>query len=65
MGLYEELYAKKKSGTNLEFDKFTVEDLKTLFIDEVKTDRMIATLFDVKPSSRTVEEKTVSQLEMH
>ncbi len=53
MGLYKELSEKRKDGKKLDFDKLSVRDLRILFIDEGKSDRMIAELFDVKLSKVT------------
>lgn len=53
MGVFEELQAKKQSGEKILFDNLTVEDFRTMYIDEGKTDYMISMLFDIKESKVT------------
>lgn len=50
MELYNKLTRKKEKGIKLNLDDLTPKQLKILFINESKTDRMIAELFDVKRS---------------
>lgn len=53
MGLYEELLERKQRGEAHRIKNFAHTDLKRLFIDEEKSDKQIAELFDVKPSRIT------------
>lgn len=53
MGLFEELSERKSTGEILCFDDLTSEELRQLYIDEEKTDRIIAELFEVKQSKIT------------
>ena len=50
MGLFEELKERKSSGEQLSLDALTREELRKIWYDEVNTDKMIAELFNVKPS---------------
>jgi hypothetical protein len=53
MGLYDEFLNRIDAGEELKINELTPEVLRILFIEEVKTDSMIAELFDVKPSKIT------------
>jgi len=53
MGLYEELCERKANGEILKFENLSAEDLNKLFIEEEKTDKILAELFDVKQSKIT------------
>ncbi|MFB6468850.1 hypothetical protein ACE38V_19010 [Cytobacillus sp. Hz8] len=53
MGLYDELTKRKTVGEIFDVNDLTPEKLKIMFIDEQKTDNMIATLFNVKKSKIT------------
>lgn len=57
MGIFEEFKVRKDSGELLSLDELTPEQLKTMFIDEEKTDRMISRLFEVKESKITYRRK--------
>jgi hypothetical protein len=50
MGVFEKFKAKVESGVTLSLDDLTPDDLRSMFIDEEKSDNMIAQLFDVKES---------------
>lgn len=53
VGLYEELCERKANGAILKYENLSAEDLNQLFIDEEKTDEILAELFDVKQSKIT------------
>lgn len=53
MELYEKLLIRKEEENPLLLQDLTPEDLEILFIKEEKTDKMIASLFDVKTSKIT------------
>ena len=47
MSLYEELIKRKNNGETLKVEDLSSEELKQLIIDERKTDRILAELFEV------------------
>ncbi|PPQ47384.1 hypothetical protein C5G87_18920 [Paenibacillus peoriae] len=53
MGLFEELSTKKAKGIILKLEELTSDELSQIYIDEEKTDSMIAKLFEVKQSKVT------------
>jgi hypothetical protein len=53
MGLYDEFLNRIDAGEDLDIKELTPDILRILFIEEVKTDSMIARLFDVKVSKIT------------
>ncbi len=53
MGLYEEFEVRKSNCERIDINELTPEVLRILFIEEEKTDNMIANLFDVKPTKIT------------
>lgn len=53
MELYKRFKNKKDAGKKMKLDDLSPEELKILFIEESKTDRMIADLFEVVPSKIT------------
>ncbi|QUL55194.1 hypothetical protein KDC22_00950 [Paenibacillus tritici] len=57
MGIFEEFKVRKDSGEVLLLNELTSEQLKTIFIDEGKTDKMISQLFEVKESQITYRRK--------
>ncbi|NLM97597.1 MAG: hypothetical protein GX175_08325 [Halanaerobiaceae bacterium] len=57
MSLYEELIKRKNNGETLKVEDLSSEELKQLFIDERKTDRILAELFEVKQSKITYRRK--------
>ncbi|WP_068505801.1 hypothetical protein [Paenibacillus kribbensis] len=50
MGVFERYKARKLSGETLDLDELTSADLKTMFIDEKKSDYEISQLFEVNMS---------------
>ena len=57
MSLYEELIERKNNGEILKVEDLSAEELTQLYIDEEKTDRILAELFDVKQSKITYRRK--------
>lgn len=57
MGLYEKLIERKNNGELLKIEDLSAEELSQLYIDERKTDRILAELFDIKPSIITYRRK--------
>lgn len=53
MGLFEVLSNKKDNGEELKIEDLSSEDLRKMYIEENKTDFMIADLFNVKKSKVT------------
>lgn len=53
MSLYEDLFKRKRAGETLDIGELTPEVLRILFIDESKSDQMIAELFEKKTSQIT------------
>lgn len=53
MKLYEHFLKRKQEGDMLPLEELSSNDLETLFIDESKSDAMIASLFGVKSSKIT------------
>ncbi|GAA0345535.1 hypothetical protein GCM10008967_39980 [Bacillus carboniphilus] len=53
MGLFEVLTKKKDNGEELKIEELSSDDLRKLYIEENKTDFMIADLFNVKKSKVT------------
>jgi hypothetical protein len=53
MGLYDGFLNRKNAGENIDINELTPDILRVLFIEKVKTDSMIAKLFDVKSSKIT------------
>lgn len=53
MSLYDEFLKRKERGGSISLDELTSDVLKTMFIEEGKSDNLIAELFDVKPSKIT------------
>lgn len=53
MSLYEELIERKNDGEVLKVEDLSAEELTKLYIEEEKTDRILADLFDVKQSKIT------------
>lgn len=53
MGLYDDLCKQKKNGKNLSYENLSIQEFKQLYIDEEKTDRILAELFNVKQSKIT------------
>lgn len=50
MNLYKRFLKRKQKGESLSLEDLSETDLKILFIDEKKSDKMIATLFEVNDS---------------
>jgi hypothetical protein len=57
MSLYEKLNDRKKSGEKLKFDDLSDKEFKQLYIDEKKSDSILAELFDEKKSKITYRRK--------
>ncbi|MFF2484609.1 hypothetical protein [Paenibacillus sp. NPDC058071] len=57
MSIFDEFKAKKAAGEVLSLDDLTKEDLKTMFVNEQKSDYMISQLFEVKESKITYRRK--------
>lgn len=57
MGLYEELSARKSVGEILRFGDLTSSELKQIYINEGKTDKIIADLYGVKQSKVTYKRR--------
>lgn len=53
MGVFEDLSHKKKKGEELKIEDLSSDDLRKMYIEENKTDSMIADLFSVKKSKVT------------
>src|SRR5690625_2384600 len=53
MGLYQKLKSRKLAGEKPNLDSLTSAELKKMFIEELKSDSLIADLFDVKKSKIT------------
>ncbi len=53
MNLYEKLIEKKNNGENLKIENLSSWELTQLYIDEEKSDKIIAELFNVKQSKIT------------
>ena len=57
VSLYEKLIDRKKSGEKLKFDDLSEKEFKQLYIDEKKSDSILAELFDEKKSKITYRRK--------